>query len=329
MAKRVKLADIAREAGVSVTAASFYINGKAEQYKLSKATCERLEAAVRKYDFVPNLFARAMQQNRTFLVGLLVRDRINSSFWSDIIAGIEDGLSASGCHLVLASTHTDPEQELEALRQMRAKGVDGYVISPVLDDEGKIPNLEHLWKLNENRPVVGLNLVLDGIASVYNDDAAGGALAARFLWENGHRNVALLGNPFGFGQPRFRAFEEFYGAHGLVPQRFFDPGEVLAAAGSFTAVFCLHDLLAAALCSNATAAGMRIPEAFSVIGYDGLAWLKLLEPAPSTVYQHKYDLGQAIAAQLLLAFETGRCESVRFEPILVPGGTVGPAAATL
>ena len=73
--KRAKLSDIAREAGVSLTAASFYINGKAKQYKLSPATCERLEAAVRKYDYVPNLFARAMQQNRTFLIGLLVRDR--------------------------------------------------------------------------------------------------------------------------------------------------------------------------------------------------------------------------------------------------------------
>ena len=80
--KRAKLSDIAREAGVSLTAASFYINGKAKQYKLSPATCERLEAAVRKYDYVPNLFARAMQQNRTFLIGLLVRDRINSSFWN-------------------------------------------------------------------------------------------------------------------------------------------------------------------------------------------------------------------------------------------------------
>ena len=121
--KRAKLSDIAREAGVSLTAASFYINGKAKQYKLSPATCERLEAAVRKYDYVPNLFARAMQQNRTFLIGLLVRDRINSSFWSDIIAGIENGIAASGCHLVLAGSHVDAAGELDAIRQMRAKDV--------------------------------------------------------------------------------------------------------------------------------------------------------------------------------------------------------------
>lgn len=328
MTKRVKLADIAREAGVSVTAASFYINGKAEHYKLSKATCERLEAVVRKYDFVPNLFARAMQQNRTFLVGLLVRDRINYSFWSDIIAGMEDGLSASGCHLVLASSHIGPEQELEAIRQMRAKGVDGYVVSPVVSDSGEIPNLAHWRNLSADRPVIGLNMVLDGIPSVYNDDAAGGMLAAEYLWENGHRHVALLGDSFGFGQPRFREFEAFYTKRGFVPRRFSEPGEVLAAVGTFTAVFCLHDLLATALCSNATAAGMRIPETFSVIGYDGLDWLKLLKPAPATIFQHKYELGSAVAAQLLRAFETGACESVRFEPVLVPGGTVG-AAATL
>ena len=65
-----------------------------------------------------------------------------------------------------------------------------------------------------------------------------------------------------------------------------------------------------------------------MIGYDGLEWLKLLNPAPSTIFQHKYELGSAVATQLLRAFETGACESVRFKPLLVPGGTVGVAATS-
>lgn len=107
MAARIKLADIAREAGVSVTTVSFYINGKARQYKLSRQTCERIQAAIDRNDFVPNIFARALQCNRTYLIGLLVRGRINTSFWSDIVAGLEEKLAPAGFHLVLSSAHTD------------------------------------------------------------------------------------------------------------------------------------------------------------------------------------------------------------------------------
>lgn len=323
--KRAKLSDIAREAGVSLTAASFYINGKAKQYKLSPATCERLEAAVRKYDYVPNLFARAMQQNRTFLIGLLVRDRINSSFWSDIIAGIENGIAASGCHLVLAGSHVDAAGELDAIRQMRAKGVDGYVVSPVIGGDGGFPNLSELQELAAFRPVVGLNAELPGIPSVYNDDAVGGRLVAECFRRHGHRRVALLGSGGYFALPRFRAFEAFFAERGIAPLRLSTPAEALERCSEFSAVFCGNDYLAAALCSNAASAGIRIPERFSVIGYDGLDWLKLLSPRPGTVVQHKGELGEAIAAQLLRAFDSGSCESVRFIPQLEIGDTVGPA----
>ena len=118
--KRMKLADIAREAGVSTTAVSFYINGKARQYKLSKETCERIGAVVRKYDFVPNLFARAMQHNRTYLIGVVICDRINASFWSDIIAGMEQEVAPCRYNLLL-STRTGPESEREAVRLMKSE----------------------------------------------------------------------------------------------------------------------------------------------------------------------------------------------------------------
>ena len=154
MAARIKLADIAREAGVSVTTVSFYINGKARQYKLSRQTCERIQAAIDRNDFVPNIFARALQCNRTYLIGLLVRGRINTSFWSDIVAGLEEKLAPAGFHLVLSSAHTDAAGELEALREMRRIGVDAYVVSPALDEHGNCVNFEELQKLNGTTPVV-------------------------------------------------------------------------------------------------------------------------------------------------------------------------------
>ena len=87
----------------------------------------------------------------------------------------------------------------------------------------------------------------------------------------------------------------------------------------------MADVIAIGAIRAACDAGKRVPEDISVIGYDGLDWLKLLSPRPGTVVQHKGELGEAIAAQLLRAFDCGSCESVRFVPQLEIGDTVGPA----
>ncbi|KEZ73115.1 transcriptional regulator, partial [Pseudomonas syringae pv. syringae FF5] len=50
----MKLSDIARLAGVSVTTASYVINGKAEKQRISPATVERVKAVVEQHDFRPN-----------------------------------------------------------------------------------------------------------------------------------------------------------------------------------------------------------------------------------------------------------------------------------
>lgn len=125
--------------------------------------------------------------------------------------------------------------------------------------------------------------------------------------------------------PRFRAFEAFYKARKITPLHVISPAEALERHREFSAIFCGNDYLAAALCSNAASVGIYVPEQFSVLGYDGLDWTELLSPRPGTIIQEKQALGEAVATQLLRSFESKSCESVRFEPELFPGGTVGNA----
>ncbi len=331
MEKRVKLTDIAREAGVSVTAVSFYINGKAKKYKLSEATCRRIASVVEKYDFVPNIFARAMQQNRTYLIGVLVRGRINTSFWSDIVAGIEAGVAPFRYHLVLSSAHSDAAGELEALKSLRSKGVDAYVISPVCDDSGRVLNLDYLSALSRRSPVIGMNLPMEGISSVYNDDFAGGRAAAEYLYRKGHRRVAVLccEEVLWFG--RFRAFREYYAGKGC-PVTIWTEGDALLGARPLpSAVFCFSDYLAAGLCSRAAAAGIRVPQELSVLGYDHLEPLVLMTPSIASVNQHKGELGARIAERLMAVLENGepnRCRDDVFLPEVVSGDSVADLGAT-
>jgi DNA-binding LacI/PurR family transcriptional regulator len=79
--RRLTLKNIAEKAGVSLTAASMCLNGKAKKYNLADTTCERIEKVIRKNNFVPNLHARAIASKQTFLIGVLLRDSLEASFW--------------------------------------------------------------------------------------------------------------------------------------------------------------------------------------------------------------------------------------------------------
>ena len=312
MAARIKLADIAREAGVSVTTVSFYINGKARQYKLSRQTCERIQAAIDRNDFVPNIFARALQCNRTYLIGLLVRGRINTSFWSDIVAGLEEKLAPAGFHLVLSSAHTDAAGELEALREMRRIGVDAYVVSPALDEHGNCVNFEELQKLNGTTPVVVMNSPAEGLTCVYNDESAGGRAAAEYIASTGAERIMIFEDHVGCNFGRIIAFREFFAERGTVVEEVDSPEPVIAAAKQMkVGVFCFSDFPAASLCCRALAEGVRIGEELAVVGYDDLAFLDLLSPRPATVTQCKYELGEAIGEELLRILEQGEPDTAR------------------
>ena len=76
------------------------------------------------------------------------------------------------------------------------------------------------------------------------------------------------------------------------------------------------------------AAGLRVPDDLSVVGYDDLNFAARLAPPLTTVRQPKYELGRA-AAELLLEEEDPehRHREIRFRPELVVRGSTGPPPA--
>ncbi len=308
MSKKLTLQDIATEAGVSLTTASLYINGKAKRYNLAKATCARIQQVMDAHNFTPNFHARAIASKKTFLVGVIISQQLEASFWLNIISGLEVVLAKASYHLLLSVSHGDPKAERESIKFMRAKGVDGIIINPVS---------RKLKELSKALPVVTLNQVVEGVPGVWNDNFTGGRKAAEFLLESGHRKIAFIG---GTGMYRFAACKE------LVPEvhTFATVTEFMPHAPEFTAVFCSTDYILLELYQTAAAAGLQIPEQLSVIGYDNMDFLKLLNPAPATISQYKNDLGAA-AGELILELianpESERREIV-FEPQLIPGKSI-------
>ena len=76
----MKLDEIARLAGVSRTTASYVINGKAKQYRVSDKTVEKVMAVVREHNYHPNAVAAGLRAGRTRSIGLVIPDLENTSY---------------------------------------------------------------------------------------------------------------------------------------------------------------------------------------------------------------------------------------------------------
>ena len=90
----MKLDEIARLAGVSRTTASYVINGKAKQYRVSDKTVEKVMAVVREHNYHPNAVAAGLRAGRTRSIGLVIPHRKLSG-----APGAQPWLSVADCLL--------------------------------------------------------------------------------------------------------------------------------------------------------------------------------------------------------------------------------------
>ncbi len=319
--RNITIADIAREAGVSKTTASFYINGKSKMYNLADSTCARIEDVIKKYNFSPNIHAKAINSGRTYLVGVVVGN-INQSFWTDIISGIESAIEKYQYHMLLTVSHHSQEREEKLLEFLDKKGVDGYIYSPVVTDAG-IPNLSFARKLAEKKPMIAITYPVEGMPVVYNDNYLGGRIAAEYLYGKGHVKVAsMIGDHL---HRRQKGFVEYYKEHGIDVALFNTVDAFLNHAQEFTGMFCFSDYKLLELYDKAKNAGIKIPQDISVIGYDNMDFIKFINPAPATIHQYKNEIGFQ-AGKLLMEIINGEnhvSEEIRFEPKLIEGKSVG------
>ena len=306
---------------MSKTAASFYLNGKAKEHHLAEATCARIEAVVRKHDYAPNFNAKAVGSGKTHLVGVVV-ENINRSFWTDIIAGIEEAIERQQYSMVLTVSRYQAGREKDILTFLGRKGVDGLIHAPILAAGGVSPNAALLRRLADKIPVVSLINPLEGLPSVYNDNAAGGRLAAEHLYNLGHRRVAFIGY-IGERVKRGMAFRQYFQERGAEVPAYDDVDWFLKEAAKFTAVFCFSDYVLLDLYGKARAAGVKIPQDLSAVGYDNMDFVQLLSPAATTVHQYKSELGVAAGELLLklLAGEAPERQQIIFTPKLIEGAS--------
>lgn len=182
---RVTINDVAERAGVTKATVSKYLN-RAHGYAMAPATRERIRAAIQDLDFEPSPLARGLTRGATSTIGLVVAD-IRSQFYPELVDSIQAAAEAAGYTLVLGSSGDDPSRELDIIRSMAHRRVDGVVLVAVRSESDNIEYLRrrgiHIVLASRDLP----ELVAD---TVVVDNLAGARTAVRHLRDLGHRHIA-------------------------------------------------------------------------------------------------------------------------------------------
>ncbi|WP_213875319.1 catabolite repressor/activator [Pseudomonas sp. dw_358] len=186
----MKLSDIARLAGVSVTTASYVINGKAPQQRISKATVERVETVVREHGFTPNPQAAGLRSRHTRTLGFILPDLENPSY-ARIAKLLEQGARARGYQLLIASSDDDQASERQLQQLFKARRCDALFVAsclPASDDSYRELQAK-------GTPVIAIDRAMDPevFCSVISDDQHASAQLTRSLLESAPEHIALIG----------------------------------------------------------------------------------------------------------------------------------------
>jgi LacI family transcriptional regulator len=310
MERKATVADIAREAGVSMMTVSRVINHKGD---VSAATLEKVQEVIDRLNYRPSGIARSLATKHTGALGLVVPD-VSNPFFAEIARGAEHIAYAEGYNIFLCNTEEDPQRELTVVHSLEEKRVDGVVLISRLQPRQISDVIQHL------PAAVLINQRLEKktgplpVGTVRLDDVAGGQMATQHLLDRGHQAIGLLAGPTTSfsGQARTKGYLRALAEAGIVPDLSWkshcpptvEGGQaaaraLLQAQPQLTALFCFNDLVAVGALQACAELGRRIPDDLAVVGYDDSPLAALVTPPLTTCRAPRYELG-AEAVRLLL-----------------------------
>lgn len=305
---RSRIEDVAAAAGVSMKTVSRVLNNEPN---VRDEMRQRVMAAVEKLQYRPNLSARSLAGQRSYVIAL-VYNNPSRNYLMEIQSGMLDACRDHHYNLVLAPVGSPKQRKAEDLKVVFEHfAPDGVVLIPPLTDDPAV--LEFLDEhevpfacIAPKHPDARIGVMMDETAAVLELMAG--------LVAQGHRRIAHIKGPPAHGacQWRYRGYKDALRAAGLD----YDADLVVQGAFSFesgieagdrllalpkppTAIFAANDDMAAGVIRAACERGLAVPRDISVCGFDDTPIARHIYPALTTVRQPTSEMGKLATLQLL------------------------------
>jgi len=307
--RAANIRDVAAAAGVSHQTVSRVINGHAN---LRESTRQRVLDAMEELQFRPNRAARALVTKESRIIGALVASGAEYGPTASLQA-VQTAANEAG--YVVDAAHIDSADRASieaALDRLMGHAVEGLVL---LAPQSR--TLEVIEQLSIRIPFVTVHSLHSQDHRMSVDQLAGARLATRHLLELGHRQVVHVPGPEEWveTQARREGYLEEMGDWGLEPaivaagewtaESGYRVGRELCGRRRFSAAVCGNDHIALGMVHAYAEAGLRVPEDFSIVGFDDVPEAAHFLPPLTTVRQDFPELGRRCIAVLLAELRGG------------------------
>ncbi len=315
--RRPTLAEVARQAGVSVSTVSKVVNGHLD---VAAETRRQVEQLLEQHQYRPR---RSPSRRRVGLIDLVFQD-LDNSWAMQILHGVEQAAHEQGVGVVVSAVRDEPSRSVRRwLDNVRARSTDGVVLVLSELSPEQRSQLDALGV-----PVAVVDPVGDlahDVPAVGTTNWAGGLAATRHLIELGHTRIATISGPTRVlcSRARVDGYRSALDAAGLtVPEEYIGHGDFTIPGGYTathrlmqlpeppTAIFAGSDVQALGVLRALFELGLRVPHDISVVGFDDLPEAAWAAPPLTTVRQPLSEMGQ-MATRTLLRMVNGEDPSSR------------------
>lgn len=273
---RTTLKDVALQTGYSINTVSRALRNMPD---ISSETSGRIQQVARQMGYISNTIASSLRSGYTHTIAVIIGD-VSNLYFSIITEEMEKQARRHGYSTILLNTAEDDDAEYLAIQTALNRNVDGILISPTQKTSRNTQFLKDS----------GVPFVLFGRRSfdvqtdyVVANDRMGGYQATKHLIENGHRDILLVNGPpyNSSAHERGQGYRDALAEAGIpvrpelicqVPvkgdgcQKQFDG--ILRQGVRFTGIFVFSDMVALTLMDYLQFKGYKVPEDFSIVGFD-------------------------------------------------------------
>jgi LacI family transcriptional regulator len=320
------LRDVAQVAGVSIKTVSRVVN---HQNEISDTTRQRVQAAIDRLHYRPNILARSLIRQRSHTLAVMAWG-IDYFGPSRTLVGIEQEANELGYSLFLSLINqpTDnPEQILDNLISRRVEGII-CAIPEVGNNRDWVKNSH----LDHTPPLIFLSMESrPGISVVAIDNRNGAKQAVQHLVNEGKRRIGIITGPMAWWEARERyiGWREALQEAGLKPSASMEyqsddwssvNGErgmraLLESCPDLDAVFASNDQIALGAMGIAHQLGRQIPQELAIVGFDNMPESAFFWPPLTTIYQQLIDVGRIAVKNLHQMIISRRAESDVLQPV--------------
>lgn len=307
--KRATIDEVASLAGVSIKTVSRVFNSEPN---VRAQTRDRVLEAASQLNYRPNLSARRLASNRSFVIGLLY-DNPQSEYVTGIQEGTLEVCRREGYHLLIHPCRVDDPKILDdTLGMYRQAMVDGFILTQPVSESTEL--MEAL--INEGVRFVRIaQKPYDYAPCISVNDVQAAMKMTEHLLSSGHRRIGFIkGHPqHGSSHDRYKGYQAALSAYGipedtaLVEQGLFNfesgyscARRLLSLTSPPTAIFASNDHMAMGVLTAAHEKKLEIPKQLSVCGFDDASIARYAWPSLTTLRQPIKQTAR-LAAEVLLS----------------------------